>query len=75
MATTLTKPVRREVIVHDEFGRPGPAILTVTGTGLEIRAKGRQRKLFFSFKKLKPDALPGNMPSKFASNPFGWLIE
>ena len=74
MATTLTKPVRREITIVDEFGRRGPAVLTVTGTGIELRAKGRRRKLFFSFARLRPDSLPGEMPGAFASNPLGWLI-
>ena len=74
MATTLTKPVRREIEVSDTFGRRGPVIATITGTGIELRAKGRKRKLFFSFSKLRPDALPGQIPGAFVANPLGWLI-
>lgn len=73
--TVLTKPVRREIEIEDAFGRRGPVILTVTGRGLELRAKGRKRKLFFSFSRLRPDVLPGSIPGAFASNPLGWLVD
>jgi hypothetical protein len=75
MATRLTKPVEREITLTDDLGRCGPVVLKLTGRGLELRAKGKQRKLFVSYRRLKPDLLPGSIPAKYASNPLGWLVE
>jgi len=74
MATKLSKPVVREIEITDAHGVTGPVVLTVTDKGLEFRGKGKQRKLFVSYKELKP-VLPPNAPAKYTANPFGWLVE
>lgn len=75
MATRLIKPVERQITLTDELGRSGPVVLKLTGTGLELRAKGKRRTLFVSYRRLRPDQLPGHIPAKYANNPLGWLVE
>lgn len=76
MATKLEKPVSREIEMTDEFGHKGEVILTITGSGVELRKKRSSRKLFMNFKDLgKQMKLPHNAPSRYVQNPVGWLVQ
>lgn len=76
MATKLTKPVSRELIIKDEFGHEGEVTVTMTGSGLELRRKGTSRKLFVEWTNLnKVLKLPATAPSKHSANPLGWLTQ
>lgn len=76
MATKLTKPLSRELVLKDEFGHEGPVVVTLSQHGLELRKKGTSRKLNISFAAMNRAAeLPGNAPAKFFGNPLSWLVE
>lgn len=76
MATKLTKPVVREITLKDADGVEGPVNITLTASGIELRAKGKQRKYYFTFTEVnKILTLPSTAPAKFTGNPLGWLVE
>lgn len=76
MATKLTKPVSRELQLKDDFDHEGDVIVTMKGTGVELRRKGTSRTLFVPWSKIGHAAdLPGRIPARHALNPLGWLVE
>jgi len=76
MATELTKPVKREVLLSDEFNVSGPVIVTMSIHGIEFRKKGTSRRLHVAWEKIGKQAnIPGNAPAKYMANPMGWLVE
>ncbi len=77
MATKLTKPLSREIQIEDKFGKIGGVVITITSHGIEFRRKGSQkRKLFVEWKGMeKVLGMNPEMPAKYSSNMFGWLIE
>ncbi len=76
MATKLTKPVSRETPVEDNYGNAGDVIVTMTASGITLRAKGKKRSLKLSWGEMsKVAALPPNAPAKYLNNPLGWLVE
>lgn len=77
MATKLVKPVSREVEITDDFNNMGEVIATMKVDGIELRRKGTQRKFFIAWKDMGKSvkSLPGNMPSRHAANPLGWLTQ
>ena len=76
MATKLEKPISREVLIKDEFGNESMAIITMTVNGIELRKKSTSRKLTVDWTSLnKVIKLPPNAPSKYVSNPLGWLTQ
>ena len=76
MATKLEKPVSRELKIKDEFGHEGEVIVTMTGSGIELKKKRTSRKMLVEWKDLnKILKLPANAPAKHSSNPLGWLTQ
>jgi len=76
MATKLTKPIIREVMMKDEQNQEGPVVVTISQDGVELRRKGTKRKLNVTWNELAQKAeLPGDAPAKFLSNSLGWLVE
>lgn len=75
MATKLTKPVTRLVEIKDLFGVEGDVAVTMTGSGI-VFSKGRRKFGVVPWASIaKLVQLPGNIPSKYAGNPMGWLTE
>lgn len=89
MATKLTKPVVREVLLRVEGNNvfnvcvedgtvtpEGPVLVTMSTEGLELRRKGTGRKLFVPWGQLgRAFEVPGDAPAKYCLNPLGWLVE
>jgi hypothetical protein len=73
----MSEIITKEIQVEDKFGKIGNVIITIDDKGIEFSKKGSPKcKFFVEWNRMeKAFTMDPEMPARFSSNMFGWLIE